>query len=535
MLNLVVMLVRYLYWITCLFFAVQIHAREFIHPGLLHSLQDIERIQKFVEEKVYPAMGSYELLRKQPGSSYAYVMKGPFENISRAGLYGYTKAPCESDCNAAYYNALMWIITHDIRHADKSMEILRAYARTLKKIHGPDDPLCAGLQGFMLINAAELMRYTYMDKDYADGWTSADTKIIGRMFREVFLSVLETFVQAEPYANGNWGGSVNKMRLAIGIFLDDEALYNKSVDFFYHSKDNGSLPNYIDETGQLQESGRDQAHCMLGVGVLAELAECAWKQGDDLYSALGNRLLKGYEYLSKVNLGYTDVPFKIWNDATGKYGNWKNMGEAAMGEFRSVFEIAYNHYVFRRGLKMPYTEMVLHRIRPEGVGWTCDNPGFGTLLFYLGDNEQPVEKGRICEHLLYSWKNWNMKTPSLLPVGNELRLVSPGIAMSKSRVEYDAGKYPYIKVKFSHYPQGCKKAWLRLSYSVNSAPEFWTFNESDAKKVSDDTFVFKIQDSTSNNDTPFAKRCIPITIMLDFGDVQSVGIDSIISISDIVF
>ncbi len=75
----------------------------------------------------------------------------------------------------------------------------------------------------------------------------------------------------------------------------------------------------------MQESGRDQAHCMLGVGVLAELAECAWKQGDNLYAALDNRIMKGYEYLSKVNLGYTDVPFEVWKDATGKYCNWQNM------------------------------------------------------------------------------------------------------------------------------------------------------------------------------------------------------------------
>lgn len=40
------------------------------------------------------------------------------------------------------------------------MEILRGYARTLQKIHGPDDPLCARLQGFMLINAAEIVRNT---------------------------------------------------------------------------------------------------------------------------------------------------------------------------------------------------------------------------------------------------------------------------------------------------------------------------------------------------------------------------------------
>ena len=94
-----------------------------------------------------------------------------------------------------------------------------------------------------------------------------------------FFQYLPLLFKPNLMANGNWGGSVNKMVMAIGIFCNDEPLYNQAVDFFYNSRDNGSLPNYIAETGQLQESGRDQAHCMLGVGVLAELAECAWKQG----------------------------------------------------------------------------------------------------------------------------------------------------------------------------------------------------------------------------------------------------------------
>jgi hypothetical protein len=50
------------------------------------------------------------------------------------------------------------------------------------------------------------------------------------------------------------------------------------------------------ETGQLQESGRDQAHAQLGIGLLAALCETARNQGDDLYSTDDNRLLKGFEY-----------------------------------------------------------------------------------------------------------------------------------------------------------------------------------------------------------------------------------------------
>jgi hypothetical protein len=45
-----------------------------------------------------------------------------------------------------------------------------------------------------------------------------------------------------------------------------------------------------------------------------------------------------------------------------------------------VFEIAYNHYVGRKKLPMPYTLQVLEKIRPEG--YDRDQPGFGTLLFF---------------------------------------------------------------------------------------------------------------------------------------------------------
>lgn len=514
-------------------FTLSMVARDFIHPGLLHSQEDLNRIRQLVKEDVYPAMGSFELLKKAQESSYNYVTKGPFENISRAGQYGYTKSPCESDCNAAYYNALMWNITCDVRHADKVMEILRGYARTLQKIHGPDDPLCAGLQGFMLINAAEIMRYTYKKTEFDNGWTAEDTRQVEKMFREVFLPVLTTFVGTKPYSNGNWGGSVNKMRMAIAIFSNDVSLYNQAIDFFYHSEDNGSLPNYISETGQLQETGRDQAHCMLGVGVLAELAECAWKQGDDLYGALDNRIFKGYEYLSKVNLGYSEVPFEVWKDATGKYCNWQTIGEASLGEFRAVFEIAYNHYVVRRGLAMPYTEKVLLRIRPEGVGWTCDNPGLGTLLFYLGEAESLSPVGQINEQLQYAWKGWIMKSPSLKPVKGELLLVNPGIKMEKSRIMYDATKYPYIKVTFNHYPKACKDGWLRVCYSVNSAPEYWTFYEKDAVWKDGNTFVFSVKNMYSNNGTEFTGGKRQITLLLDFGSLEQVGIRSIVSMTEL--
>ena len=116
-----------------------------------------------------------------------------------------------------------------------------------------------------------------------------------------------------------------------------------------------------------------------------------------LYGALDNRLMKGYEYMSRSNLGF-DVPFTCWKDLTGRYHNWQVLAEGALGQWRAVFEIAYNHYVGRRHLQMPYTSLALgHYVRPEGAGFTCDNPGFGTLLFYRGtkvDNKGEVPEPR---------------------------------------------------------------------------------------------------------------------------------------------
>lgn len=386
-------------WLFCNLVCIipGVFAQQFIHPGVLHSKKSLERIKRLVDHKVQPAYGSYEILIKLPEASADYQMKGPFEIISRDGKYSYTKSPSEHDFNSAYYNALLWQITGNKAHADKSMEIIRAYARTIRHIPPTNDaPLCAALQGFILVNVAEIMRYTYTETHYPNGWSAKDTECVEAMFQNVFQPVLSKFFQTAPYTNGNWGAAAAKAQLSFGIFLNDRKLYEDAIDFFYHGNDNGSLPNYIAESGQSQEAGRDQQHAMLGVSCLADMAEVAWTQGDDLYGALDNRIMKGYEYIAKSNLGY-DVPFVKWKDITGKYSHLSTFGKGGMGRFRSVFEIAYNHYVVRKGLEMPYTKIVLGLVRPEGPGVACDNTGFGSLLYYGGDDLNAGKVNQSCQ------------------------------------------------------------------------------------------------------------------------------------------
>ena len=96
-------IILYVIFICCCFMA---KATSFVHPGLLHNNEDLYRIENLVKNEVYPSYGSFKLLKGKNEASFYYQLKGPFENIARAGEYGYTKAPSENDFKAAYYNSL---------------------------------------------------------------------------------------------------------------------------------------------------------------------------------------------------------------------------------------------------------------------------------------------------------------------------------------------------------------------------------------------------------------------------------------------
>ena len=273
-----------------------------------------------------------------------YRMAGPYAIVARDGQYANTKGGSEKD---------MWQAWQCAKAGEDAtaLEIINAYAATLQRFDGHDAPLC-------LIQTYWMLRGMIILKDrQTPAWSD--------MVRRAILPVIDRFEAFSPYANGNWGHIVNRCRMACGIFLEDKELYQHAVDVYLHAKDNGSLPGYVSETGQCQETGRDQGHAQLGLGAMCEICEMAWEQGDDLWGALDNRLMKGIEYTAKYNLGY-DVPFETWTDWTGLYNDWTEPGEMGRGRIRCIYYLPYSHYVERKGLKMPYTKKLLQITRnPE--------------------------------------------------------------------------------------------------------------------------------------------------------------------------
>ena len=352
--------------------------QAFVHPGLLHGRADLVRIRQRVEAGDEPWKSGFEKLRADPPSSAQWKLCGPCKTVTRSSLNAAGNGQMVADGNAAYQNALLWCLTGEEAHARKAIEILNAWSSTLRAIDGRDAALAAGLNGFKFVNAAELMRHT------RSGWQPGDAARFQQMLREVVCPPLTNFA---PHANGNWGAACVKTLMAVGVFCDDRALFDCAVGYYRAGGGNGSVRHYvIADSGQCQESGRDQQHTQLGLGLLAEACEVAWHQGVDLYGEDDNRLLRGFEYTARYNLGQ-EVPFVPCVDTTGKYRH-KRISSDGRGRLRPIYEMVWNHYANRRGLPAPFTRQAADALRPEGAAFASDHIGFGTLLFSLPAAQQ---------------------------------------------------------------------------------------------------------------------------------------------------
>ena len=276
-----------------------------------------------------------------------YKLSGPYEVVARDGQYAASKQGSERDMKAAWDFA-------KVGNCEDAARIINAYAERLQRLDGHDAPLCL-IQGYWLCGAMMIVK---SEKEQGRSTMDCDTKAWDAMLRRAMVPTMDRFEQDSPYANGNWGAIVNRFRMAAAICMGDTAMYRAAIDYYFRGYDNGSLPCYISATGQCQETGRDQGHVQLGLEAMADVCEMAWMQGDDLWGALDNRLMKGFEYAARYNLGY-DVPFKTWKDLTGLYCDWTEPGAMGRGKLWDIYQKPYNHYVKEKGLSMPYTEKVL--------------------------------------------------------------------------------------------------------------------------------------------------------------------------------
>ena len=347
----------------------------FNHPGLFHSQNDLDRMREAVKAKEEPIFSGFKILKESLHSKSNYKMQGPFPEWGRAPNIRAGEA--RNDAKAAYENALMWSITGDKEHAKKAIQIINAWANTLKKVSGIDGVLAAGIQGVKFANAAEILRYSN------SGWSEQEAKKCEESFKKAWYPTIQHYAY---FANGNWETAALQTNMAIAVFCNDRELFESTVKYSVNGAGNGSIPHMIVyPSGQCQETTRAQHYAQLGIGLLTGAAEIAWNQGVDLYGWNDNRILKGFEYTAKYGLG-EEVPFQTYLDRTGKYGlggrhqNYTEISTVSRGRFWPIFERIQNHYTNRRNISAPYSSKVVKIKRPEGH--SSDYVGHGTLTHW---------------------------------------------------------------------------------------------------------------------------------------------------------
>lgn len=360
----------------------------FVHPGLLHNDDDFRRMKENLNSEPWQS-GWQRLIANRHASldwtprPVAVVVRGKCDLPQNYALLF-------NDIAAAYACALRWRISGDHLYADKSVEIMNAWSSTLTKVTGSSDAcLAAGIYGYEFANAAEIMR-SY------DGWKPDDFARFQGMMLNIFYPMNHDFLvnhNGTPIDHywANWDACNMDSMIAIGVLCDRRDIYNEAVDYFKHGGGNGAIEQAVyfihpGGLGQWQESGRDQGHSEMGIGLIGAFCEMAWKQGDDLYGYDNNRFLAGCEYVAKYNLG-EDVPYKTYSDSLATQDV---IGEGGRGGVRPIWELVYNHYVKLKGLPAPYTTREAESVRPEGGGGDYgpnsggfDQLGYGTLTATL--------------------------------------------------------------------------------------------------------------------------------------------------------
>jgi hypothetical protein len=362
-----------------------------VHPGMLHNEEDFQRMR--VHLGASPWKEGWERLTANRHASLAYKPRAVEVLVrGRDRLHTETEnyAQLFNDAAAAYALGLRWNISGEQAYGEKAVEILNAWGSTLKRLSGSSDlGLAAGIYGYELANAAELMR-TF------PGWKPEEFARFEKMMREVFLPINEDFLRRHNNTKidhywANWDLCNTASLLAIGILCDDRKLYAEAVSYYKGGKGNGGISQAVcyihpEGLGQWQEAGRDQGHTVMGIALASAICEMAWKQGEDLYGLEENRLLKGCEYVAKYNLG-EPVPYRPYknSDVTQPV-----ISPQARGDLRPVWELAYNHYVKLKKLAAPYTTRMAAKVRPEGGGGDYgpnsggfDQLGYGTLTATL--------------------------------------------------------------------------------------------------------------------------------------------------------
>ncbi|MEU7026295.1 alginate lyase family protein [Streptomyces sp. NPDC046275] len=361
---------------------------QFRHPGVVVGAAQLAAVREHVAAGQEPWKSAFAEMSASKYAALDYTPH-PAEVVACASNAGTDACVDErEDAIAAYTHALMWSVTGRRAHADKAVEIMDAWSKTVKRHTRDDADLQTAWSGSSWARAADIVHAGY------PAWKGPEVQRFKWMLRKAYLPDVTAKV---PDYNGNWELAMTDAAMGMAVFLEDRTLFEDAVRryrarvpaYFYLASD-GALPKpppggtirtadqlatywfgqrtYRDGLGQ--ETCRNFMHIGYSLAATAHIAETAWHQGVDLYREEADRLTAALEFHARYQLG---APPPSWL-CGGKV-------ERTMGP---DVEVALNHLQGRMHRNLPETAKLARSQRPGGtddlfVAWEtlthAANPG----------------------------------------------------------------------------------------------------------------------------------------------------------------
>ncbi len=461
--------------------AISSVARDFVHPGLSYTSADLERMRTMITDEEEPYLTTFEALKNSTYSSLTAGVSDRGTQIKEGGFNGTVGA----DGRRAHDLALLWHLTGDSRYADKAVAYLNANSYYKNTSARGTAPLDNGKVYLLIEAAELMRDYEgwlpedkqrFSDMLVYPGYSSEESgyKYANMTDSLNGITFYWNIYNFDASRFGNQGLFAARAMIAMAVFLDNEKMYDRVVRYILgqpHRDDDlayvsgpaltktdpyplneadptagdnttsfmkgyqlirlettipdygydEQLQHYIYPSGQSQEACRDQDHGMVGVGLLGDIAEIAWNQNDDIYSALDNRILKGMEWCFRYNYSYIKDPENAWepeeyvtdpeaatfeNNAflqiRSRSGRWESVKPSTKGRGDSFMaggnrEQTLAHYAGR--MKLPATDYT----------WLKD------YRDYMVDTYGHESYGKDANHR-YEWKGWGSLTKRLDPI-----------------------------------------------------------------------------------------------------------------------
>ena len=399
-----------------------LHTGSFVHPGILMSEAQLLYVKSQIAAGAEPWTSALAAAKKSSFAATSPTGKPPAHIC--CGTVSKPDVGCnqeKTDAETAYTDALLWYLspTGGDVYGKAAIGILNNYASVVPD-HVATTATCtdakgntgtsfntrlqSGWAGAVFPRAAEIMR----------GYAGSPSLDIAGFKAMLSKSYVPNLVAGAGDSPGNWELSITEALLQIGVFLDDDDIFNQGLvmwrrrvpAYFYLTSDGpaGLLPSSVPGplgpigvatqacitpdwcpntpdiwlgpkaygNGISQETCRDLSHVQYGLGALINGAETARIQGVDLYGEEQARIVSGLEltatYLNNVNYGAAAGPdpgCSITDPYQGGPLDMSAVGYLERGTPPApTWEIALNHY---GATLLPHTAALVAKIRPTGA------------------------------------------------------------------------------------------------------------------------------------------------------------------------